>query len=64
MRGIVGSLAPVLSIIEQAAPAEPELAALWREIANRSAENMRRFDAELAAVAQLRIDLREAENIV
>jgi len=33
MRMIAGRLAPVLGIVQQAAPAEPELAALWREIA-------------------------------
>jgi len=64
MRGIVGRLAPVLSIIEQAAPAEPELAALWREIANRRAANMRRFVADLAAVAPLRVDPGDAADIV
>jgi AcrR family transcriptional regulator len=64
MRGIAGRLAPVLSIIEQAAPAEPELAALWREIAKRRAANMRRFVADLAAVATLRVDPGDAADIV
>src|SRR5260370_15064469 len=57
MRMIAGRLAPVLGIIQQAAPAEPELAALWREIAERRAANMRLFVADLAAVAPLRLDL-------
>ena len=64
MRMIAGRLAPVLSILQQAAPAEPELAALWREIAERRAANMRRFLADLAAVAPLRVDLDEAADIV
>ena len=64
MRGIAGRLAPVLSIIQQAAPAEPELAALWRQIAERRAANMRRFVADLAAVAPLRLDQGEAADIV
>ncbi len=64
MRMIAGRLAPVLSILQQAAPAEPELAALWREIAERRAANMRRFVADLAAVAPLRVDLDEAADIV
>lgn len=64
MRGIAGRLAPVLSIIEQAAPAEPELAALWRQISERRAANMRRFVADLAAVAPLRLDLGDAADIV
>jgi AcrR family transcriptional regulator len=64
MRTIAGRLAPVLGIVQQAAPAEPELAALWREIAERRAANMRRFVADLAAVAPLRVDLDEAADIV
>jgi AcrR family transcriptional regulator len=64
MRAIAGRLAPVLSILQQAAPAEPELAALWHEIAERRAANMRLFAADLAAVAALRVDLGEAADIV
>jgi AcrR family transcriptional regulator len=64
MRAIAGRLAPVLSIIQQAAPAEPELAALWREIAQRRAANMRLFVADLAEVAPLRVDPDEAADIV
>jgi AcrR family transcriptional regulator len=57
-------LALVHSIIQQAAPAEPELAALWTEIAERRAANMRRFVANLATVSQLRLDPGEAADIV
>jgi AcrR family transcriptional regulator len=64
MRAIAGRLAPVLSIIQQATPAEPELAALWHQIAERRAANMRRFVADLAAVAPLRLDLGDAADIV
>ena len=64
MRGIAGRLAPVLSIIEQAGPAEPELAALWRQIAERRAANMHRFVADLTAVAELRVDPDDAADIV
>jgi AcrR family transcriptional regulator len=64
MRMIAGRLAPVLGILQQAAPAEPELAALWHEIAERRAANMRRFVADLAAVGTLRVDLEEAADIV
>ena len=64
MRLIAGRLAPVLGIVQQAAPAEPELAAVWREIAERRAANMRRFVADLAAVATLRVDPGEAADIV
>jgi AcrR family transcriptional regulator len=64
MRMIAGRLAPVLSILQQAAPAEPELAALWREIAERRAANMHLFVTDLAAVATLRVDPGEAADIV
>ena len=64
MRGIAARLAPVLSIIQQAAPAEPELAVLWRQIAERRAANMHRFVADLAAVAPLRVDPGDAADIV
>ena len=64
MRGIAGRLAPVLSIIQQAAPAEPELAALWRQVADRRAANMRLFAADLAAVAPLRVDPDDAADII
>jgi AcrR family transcriptional regulator len=64
MRGIAGRLAPVLSIIAQAAPAEPELAALWQQIADRRAANMRRFAVDLAAVAPLRVAPDDAADII
>jgi AcrR family transcriptional regulator len=64
MRAIAGRLAPVLSILQQAAPAEPELAALWREISDRRAANMLRFVTDLAAVAPLRVEPGEAADIV
>src|SRR5215469_8080505 len=57
-------LAVVLSIIQQAAPAEPELAALWAEIAERRAANMRRFVADLATVTPLRLDPGQAADII
>lgn len=64
MRMIAGRLAPVLGILQQAAPAEPDLAALWREIAERRAANMHLFVTDLAAVATLRVDPGEAADIV
>lgn len=64
MRVIAGRLAPVLGIIQQAAPAEPELAALWRDIAERRAANMHLFVSDLAAVAPLRVEPGEAADIV
>jgi AcrR family transcriptional regulator len=61
---IAPRLAPVLGIIQQAAHAEPELARLWNQVAERRAANMRRFIAELATVAPLRLDPDQAADIV
>ena len=61
---IAPRMALVLDIIQQAAPAEPELAALWTQIAERRAANMRLFVADLAAAASLRLDQAEAADIV
>ena len=61
---IAPRLAPVLAIIQQAARDEPELAALWTQIAERRAANLRLFVADLAAAAPLRLDLDEAADIV
>ena len=61
---IAPRLALVHSIIAQAASAEPELAALWAEIAERRAANMRRFVADLATVSPLRLDPGQAADII
>jgi AcrR family transcriptional regulator len=61
---IAPRMALVLGIIQQAAPTEPELAALWTEIAERRAANMRLFVADLAAVAPLRLAAAEAADII
>jgi AcrR family transcriptional regulator len=61
---IAPRLVLVVGIIQQAAQAEPELARLWNEIAERRAANMRRFVADLATVARLRLDPDQAADIV
>ena len=61
---IAPRLAPVLAIIQQAAPAEPELGQLWDQIAERRAANMRRFVADLATAHPLRLDPAQAADIV
>jgi AcrR family transcriptional regulator len=61
---IAPRLALVLSIIQQAGPDEPALAALWHEIAERRAANMRHFVADLAAAAPLRLDPGQAADVV
>jgi AcrR family transcriptional regulator len=64
MAAMAPRLAEVLTIVQQAGPAHPELAALWQEIAGRRAANMRRFVADLATVAPLRLDPEDAADIV
>jgi AcrR family transcriptional regulator len=61
---IAPRLALVLAIIQQAARDEPELARLWTQVAERRAANMRRFVADLATVAPLRLDPDQAADIV
>ena len=64
IRAIAVRMASLLAMLQQAAPAEPALAALWREIAERRRANMRRFAADLATVATLRVSLDEAADII
>ena len=61
---IAPRLALVLAIIQQAARDEPELARLWTQVAERRAANMRRFVADLATAAPLRLDPDQAADIV
>lgn len=50
-------LAPLFSTLQAAAPLDPDLKALWREIAERRAANMRLFAEDLAATGALRAGL-------
>jgi len=61
---IAPRLVLVLGIIQQAAHAEPDLARLGNEIAERRAANMRRFVADLAAAAPLCPAHDQAADIV
>ena len=61
---IAPRLVLVLGIIQQAAHAEPELARLWNQIAERRAANMRLFVTDLASVHPLRLDPGQAADIV
>jgi hypothetical protein len=54
----------VLAIIQQVARGEPELAALWNQIAERRAANRRCSSLNLAAVHPLRPDPDQAADIV
>jgi len=64
IRAIAARMAPLLAALQQAAPAEPALAALLQEISGRRHANMRLFAADLAAVATLRVSVDEAADIV
>jgi AcrR family transcriptional regulator len=57
IREIQERLAPLFEVLQHAAPSDPQLDALWREIGIRRAGNMRLLAAELAATGGLRQDL-------
>jgi AcrR family transcriptional regulator len=63
---IQARLAPLFVVARAAAPADPELAALWREIGARRAANMRLVAQELAATGRLRAGLtvEEAADVI
>jgi len=50
-------LAPLVKALESAAQAHPDLGAIWREIAERRAQNMKKFAAELVATGDVRAEL-------
>jgi hypothetical protein len=52
-------LAPVFLALRDAAGGDTESAALWKEIAERRAQNMRRFAADLRTTGELRADLSD-----
>ncbi len=66
LRPIHERLAPLLRVLKEAAPLDPELALVWKTIAERRAANMRRFAVELAATGQLRVevDVHEAADVI
>ncbi len=50
-------LAPLLHVLQSAAPMDEDLAQLWKDISERRARNMRSFAKDLAATGRLRRDL-------
>lgn len=66
MRAIHGRLAPLLRVLQAAAAADPELRAVWTEIADRRARNMRLFVTDLDATGSLRenISCDEAADVI
>jgi AcrR family transcriptional regulator len=66
---IQSRLAPLFRVLQEAARSEPDLAALWTEIANRRATNMRRFVADVVGNDHTRtlpgdLTLDEAADLV
>jgi AcrR family transcriptional regulator len=64
IRRIHARLAPLIAVLQSAAPIDPELAALWQEISERRAANMRRFAADLASTGQLGVPVDEAADVI
>ncbi|MDQ4048601.1 MAG: TetR/AcrR family transcriptional regulator [Actinomycetota bacterium] len=61
LRQILPRLAPIVVALRDAASAHPDLVALWKEIAERRAANMRLLADDLIATGELRPELdREA----
>lgn len=54
LRAIQPRLAPLFRALQAAAPLDPDLQALWQEITQRRAANMRLLAKELAATGSLR----------
>jgi len=52
-------LAPVFLALRDAGSTDPDSAALWQEIAQRRARNMREFAADLRGTGELRADLTD-----
>ena len=57
LRSIQARLAPLIRVLQEAAPLDPELDALWQGISQRRARNMRLLAKDLADTGQLRRDL-------
>jgi AcrR family transcriptional regulator len=66
VRRVQGRLAPLFRVLQSAATAHPELAALWAEIGERRARNMRLLANELTRAGALRAGLStdEAADVI
>ena len=60
LRHIQPRLAPLFLVLQAAAPLDPDLQALWQEISQRRASNMRLLAKDIAATGKLRKELSEA----
>jgi AcrR family transcriptional regulator len=61
LRSIQQRLAPLFRVLQGAAPLDTELSALWQNISQRRAKNMRLFAADLIATGRLRQHLSVAK---
>ncbi len=61
LREIQPRLAPIFRVLQAAGSEDPELDALWRQISERRAANMRKLAQDLAATGRLRQDLSIAK---
>ena len=66
VRRIHQRLAPLIRVLKDAAPADEDLAAVWKSIASRRAANMRLFAANLAATGGLRpgVGVKETADVL
>jgi AcrR family transcriptional regulator len=64
IRTVQPRLAPLFQVLQAAAPSHPALAALWREVAQRRAANMRLMAAELAESGRLATSVEEAADVI
>jgi AcrR family transcriptional regulator len=66
LRSIQGRLAPLFRVLQGAAALDPELDALWGEISQRRARNMRLFAEDLAATGRLRegVSVDEVADVI
>ena len=58
---IQSRLAPLFLALREASATEPEVAAVWQEISDRRAANMRLLVADLSTTGQLRVDLSDED---
>lgn len=63
-RAIQERVAPLFVVLREGAAADPELAALWSEIAERRASNMRLFAQEVAVTGALAVPVDEAADVI
>src|SRR5918992_461028 len=66
VRRVQGRLAPLFRVLQTAAASDPGLRALWTEISERRASNMRLLAQELVAIRGLRaeVPVEEAADII